>query len=163
MADPPSQKIVVGLDGSQQSLTALRWAIRRAASSDSVLDVVHCWQSRPAVEVLFGSRDELSRGSVCMLQNEVVAALAALPDLPTRPRIHQVSRQGRTAAILTEQAADAQLLVLGAHSRTDTRDLVFGRVASSCLRHSACPVVIVENEHTVLRHDVGTQRSVPAS
>ena len=101
MADPPSQKIVVGLDGSQQSLTALRWAIGRAASSDSVLDVVHCWQSHPAVEVLFGSRDELSRGSVCMLQNEVVAALAALPDLPTRPRIHQVSRQGRTAAILS--------------------------------------------------------------
>ena len=61
MADPPSQKIVVGLDGSQQSLTALRWAIRRAASSDSVLDVVHCWQSHPAAEVLFGSRDELSR------------------------------------------------------------------------------------------------------
>jgi nucleotide-binding universal stress UspA family protein len=163
MAAPRSQKIVVGIDGSRQSLTALRWAVRQAASFDSVLEVVHCWRSHPAAELLFGSRDELSRGSVCMLQNEVAAALAALPDVLIRPRIHELSRQGRTAMILTEQAADAQLLVLGAHGRTDIRDLAFGRVAASCLRHCACSVVIVENEHTVLRHDVGTARPVPAS
>ena len=162
MTGLPLPKIVVGIDGSGQSLMALRWAIREAAASGAGVEVVHCWQSHPVTDVLFGSREELSRGSVCMLQNEVDAALGAMPELMARPDVRQLSNEGRTAIFLMDRAADAQLLVLGAHGRTDARDLVFGRVATSCLRHSVCPVVIVENEHTVLRHDVGIARPVPA-
>lgn len=161
MTGLPLLKIVVGIDGSRQSLMALRWAIREAASSGAPVEVVHCWQPHPMTDVLFGSREELSRGSVCMLHNEVDAAFAEMPDLSTRPEVQQSSHQGRAAGYLVERTAEAHLLVLGAHGRTDARDLVFGRVATSCLRHSACPVVIVENEHTVLRHEVGI-RPVPA-
>jgi nucleotide-binding universal stress UspA family protein len=149
-------RIVVGIDGSQQSLVALGWALREAASLDALIEVVHCWQPHGVTDVLFGSPDELHRGSMCMLQNEVNAALATLPASAAHPPVLQTSCPGRAANILADRASGAHLLVLGAHGRTDARDLAFGRVAASCLRHAGCPVVIVENEHTIIRHQAST-------
>ena len=153
-------RIVVGIDGSRQSLVALRWALREAVSVGAVVEVVHCWQPHPITDILFGSTDELHRGSLCMLQNEVRAALTELPASAMQPEVQQTSRLGRAAHILTDRAAGAHLLVLGAHGRTAAADLAFGRVAASCLRHAGCPIVVVENEHTIIRHDTGTPMSV---
>lgn len=147
-------RIVVGIDGSRQSLVALRWAVQEASMTGADVEVVHCWQTHGLSDALFGSPDELHRGSLCMLHNEVLAAVAALPG--AHPRVVETSRSGRAANVLTDRAIGAHLLVLGAHGRTDAADLAFGRVAASCLRHAPCPVVIVENEHTIIRHETTT-------
>jgi hypothetical protein len=38
------RRIVVGVDGSESSLTALRWAVRQAQLTDAPLEVVSTWQ-----------------------------------------------------------------------------------------------------------------------
>ena len=155
-------RIVVGIDGSRQSLVALGWALREASAIGAVVEVVHCWQPHVVSDVLFGSPDELHRGSLCMLQNEVHAALATLPASMLHPQVVETSCSGRAANVLTDRAAGAQMLVLGAHGRTVASDLAFGRVAASCLRHAGIPVVIVENEHTIIRHERTNQDRVTA-
>ncbi len=138
--------IVVGLDGSTASLAALRWAIRKGAATGSRVDVVHAWHAQTSRDIAFGSDHELERGSVCMLQNEVNAALADLSadtEPPTVDQVTQSSRHGRPAAVLAERAVGARLLVLGAHEHTDLHDRVFGRVATIVGRHVDCPVVVV--------------------
>jgi nucleotide-binding universal stress UspA family protein len=149
MIEHAAPHIVVGIDGSRESLAALRWALREAAATGGTAEVVHCWQSHQLSDILFGSPDELRRGSLCMLQNEVAAALTALP---RPPHVTQTSRRGQPAAVLTDIAAGAAMLVLGAHGHTDLHDLTHGKVAASCLKHADCPVVIINDDESVIKH-----------
>jgi len=147
MASTTPRRIVVGLDGSPSSLAALRWALREAVSVHAPVEVVHCRESHLA-ELLFGPSPELHRGSVCMVHNEVSAALA---ELPVKPTVRQTSTHGRPARELCRIAADAQMLVLGAHGHTTATDLLLGEVAPSCLRHARCRVVVVDGHESVIR------------
>jgi len=149
MIEHAAPHIVVGIDGSVESLAALHWALREAASVGGSAEVVHCWQPHQVSDILFGSPDELHRGSVCMLQNEVAAALRTLP---RPPRVTQTSRRGRPASVLTDIATGASMLVLGAHGRTDLRDFTQGKVAASCLKNAGCPVVIVGRDESAVTH-----------
>lgn len=139
-------RVVVGVDGSPASLAALRWALDFAARVGAPVEVVHCRQSHLS-DVVLGPSEELRRGSICMLQNEVAAALTGLPE-PLEVR--QTSTHGFPARELCRIAADAQMLVLGAHGHTTLRDIAFGRVASSCLRHAGCLVIIVDADGYVV-------------
>jgi len=149
MSHAPEQRIVVGIDGSPESLSALRWTLNEAVSTNSTVEAVHCWQPHTIPDVIFGSPTELHRGSICMLRNEVQAALTEMPE---KPEVQETSVHGRPAHVLLERASGARLLVLGAHGHTALHDVSFGRVATSCLRHAGCPVVIVDRSETVLHH-----------
>lgn len=147
MVSVTTRRIVVGVDGSPTSLAALRWALREAVSTHAPVEVVHCRESH-LVDVLFGPSEELHRGSICMLHNEVTAALA---ELTVRPEVRQTSTHGRPARELCRITADAQMLVLGAHEHTTAADLVLGEVAPSCLRHARCRVVVVDGRESVVQ------------
>ncbi len=136
----PAPRIVVGLDGSDNSVGALRWALRRGAEMGATVEVVHCWLPETFPE-LFGGRRELSMGSECMLHNEVSAALA---DMPDAPRVVQVSVHARPSVELVRRSAGAEMLVLGEHSYTQLRDRVVGRVLDRCLSRAQCPVIVVD-------------------
>lgn len=157
----PEGRIVVGIDGSVESLAALRWSLRYAVRTGAPVDVVHCWQPSLLTDAL-GSPHELHRGSICMLANEVTAALA---DMACTPEVRTTSCCGRPARLLPRLAAHAQLLVLGAHRHHTRGTVVLGRVARSCLRHETCPVVIVDDLEAILRHSApgGHREAVPTA
>jgi len=157
MIEHAAPHIVVGIDGSVESLAALRWALAEASATGGTAEVVHCWQPHQVSDILFGSPDELRRGSVCMLQNEVAAACKALP---RPPHVTQTSRRGRPAAVLTDIATGATMLVLGAHGHTDLHDLTHGKVAASCLKHAGCPVVIINDDESVITRSRPTVAAV---
>lgn len=151
-------RVVVGIDGSVESLAALRWSLRHAVQVGAPVEVVHCWHSSLLTDFL-GSPHELHRGSICMLQNEVAAAMAELP--PT-PEVRQSSRCGRPAQRLPKLAADAQMLVLGTHRHVTRGDITLGRVARSCLRHAACSVVIVNRLESIVHHTAPAGQRIAA-
>ena len=68
-----SRNIVVGIDGSDASLAALRYAIREGIVRSAPVEVVHAWHAHTARDVAFAAPHELQRGSICMLQIEVAA------------------------------------------------------------------------------------------
>jgi nucleotide-binding universal stress UspA family protein len=142
--------VIVGLDGAPASLIALRLALSEAAISGASVEVVHCWHAQGLRDIAFGSTHELHNASICMLDNEVRAALEETVGTVT---VTQTSVNGRPAAILLDHAKNADLLVLGAHSHTTLRDAAFGHVAASCRKHSLCPVVIVEVDGSSTRHE----------
>lgn len=140
MTENRSQCIVVGIDGSAGSLAALRWALREGGIRRVRVDVVHCWQAQLLPGVVFGPLHEMHTGSVCMVHNEVAAALVGI-DPP--PEVVQTSVQGHPARTLLSRAAGTSLIVLGVHESPKLRDLVYGRVAVKCLKHAVGPVVII--------------------
>ncbi len=143
------QPIVVGIDGSTNSLAALRWALREGKSVGAPVEVVHCWTAPTLTDVVFSPAQQLMTASVCMLQNEIAAALADIPDtlVPT-----QLSLPGNPATVLVDRCANARLLVLGVRQTTAMRDLAYGSVLSHCRKHAACPVVTVDRLNLVNRH-----------
>src|SRR5712691_3382294 len=101
--------IVVGVDGSPESLTAAEWAAAEAAATDASLVVCH------VVPVLAPDAPEPGPGAqIAHLTAE--RARAAAPRLP----VEELILAGATSAELLVEAAEARLLVVG-KARTDRR------------------------------------------
>jgi nucleotide-binding universal stress UspA family protein len=143
-----SPSIVVGIDGSNGSLQALRWAMREAVSRDAAVEVVHCWPTTLSERVL-STPHEVGRASVCMLTNEVAAALE---EFPVKPSVTMQSVNGRAGVVLVERAKNADLLVLGAHGHTAMEDVLFGTVVAECVKSASCPVFVVDAEGRAVKH-----------
>ncbi len=144
-----SKRIVVGIDGSRDSLAALRWSFEKAVEMGATLDILHCWQPDTIVEAVMGGHHELKVGSECMLDNEIAAATKGIL---VKPEFRTFSRGGRPAAQLIELSVDADLLVLGVHRNTTMHDVVFGQVSAACLREVKCAVAIIDRNQHLVRH-----------
>lgn len=129
-------RIVVGVDGSPASLSALRWAASEAQQWDAEVTAVRSWQDRPAPCVIAAwqppldhEREDARRA----LARDVQAVLG--PE--SAARVHQELAYGHPARSLLHLAAKAAVLVLG-DTPTDR-----GPVRTACLRMAPCPVVLV--------------------
>jgi nucleotide-binding universal stress UspA family protein len=136
-----SFRIVVGVDGSPQSIEALRWALDEAAvRPESELCVVLAWQlpflSNPAAF----DRDELQLTYEEFLI-KTVSEIVPVPDFP----LETLVAMGDTVETLIEAARGAQLLVLGSRGRSAFAGLMLGSVSRACAAVAECPVVVVKN------------------
>lgn len=152
----PGPRIVVGVDGSTGSRAALRWAAAHAALVDGLLVVVHAYL--PQVNYLAGYAPlpALDPGTEQRLQVEDLAALLT-DELGEDPgvAVHAEVTPGPAARLLLAEAAEADLLVVGARGHTGLAGLLLGSTAQSVARSSPCPVVVVPAEPA--------HRAVPAS
>ena len=134
--------IVVGIDGSEASLAALRSAIDEAAYRGVALDAVHVW-SLPAMSgaetlgAVMLPVDELEASAHAILEQ----ALAKVDrrDVAVTP----IVIQGATAHSLIEHAANAPMLVVGSRGSGGFIGLLVGSVAHQVLHHCPCPVLVV--------------------
>ncbi|GIL30468.1 universal stress protein [Actinocatenispora comari] len=136
--------VVVGIDGEESSIAALRWAIPEAWAHRARVLAVHAY-SEPVVgdatmmpPDTFAHAEEVQRSA----QEWRDTALAALPEYPEAEVEVQV-RLGPAGPVLTEAACGALLLVVGSHGRHPLHRLVYGSVSHYCVGHAPCPVVAV--------------------
>lgn len=132
----PHARILVGVDGSPASLSALRWAVSEARQRSAEVLAVRSWQGRPAPYAIVARRPPLDRErerARRALARDVQAVLGPEPVV----RVHQELAYGHPARNLLRLAAKADVLVLG---DTPTER---GPVRTACLRMSPCPVVLV--------------------
>ncbi len=138
-------RIVVGVDGSEGSLRALRWAAEEAAIRDAVVVAVAVWQS--PYDYLFGSTlyevpvDE--RKLVDAARETVSKAIAEVAAEHPGARFETLVVEGDPAETLCEQAEHADLLVVGSRGRGAFGELLLGSVSSKCAHHCHQPVLIV--------------------
>lgn len=136
--------IVVGVDGSDRSATAFRWALEEARLRHATLDAVHGWVY-PYVGDIAGlaegaiGEEELEQRARAVLDQSVEAAGA----LPAGVRVNRVLVHGEAASVLLEAADGAELLVVGSRGRGGFAGLLLGSVSQQCAHHARCPVVIV--------------------
>lgn len=137
-------RIVVGVDGSAESRAALDWAVRHARAAGSHLEAVFVYQPVADVTVAFGGYpavDPVDRDRARSVAED--ALTKALADVPADVTVDAVVvADGSPSRTLTEIAAGAGMLVVGAHHRSGL-GLLLGSTAGSCVRHATCPVVVV--------------------
>lgn len=140
----PVSRIVVGVDGSDRSLEALRWAAEQARLTGSQLHVVTGW-FYPQFPTPFGIVPELplppdpmaeARGR---LEQAVAAVLGVQSNLDLRVEVVR----GNPAVVLLDAAKGADLLVVGSQGMGRFEALLLGSVCERCVRRATCPVVII--------------------
>jgi len=138
------QKVVVGVDGSESSLRALRWAARHADRVGAPLEVVTAWTfpEHPApldVPIQLQNLDDLMDEARAKL-DEIVAD--AVPP-GQRGSVSTRVIRGNAGQVLLAEAESASLLVVGTRGRGEMERLVLGSVSDRCVRHSSVPVTVV--------------------
>lgn len=106
--------IVVGVDGSPQSRTALKWAAAEALDHEADLVVLNVWEHTmlpPSGSVSVSERyvPDPSQRTAEDLVEVIKEELGEDPPVVVEPRV----KQGNPAKVLIDQSADADLLVVG--------------------------------------------------
>ena len=137
--------IVVGVDGSEGAAAALEFAAEEAALRHARLRIVSAWEvpSRPTAA---GSRRRWTRRRWTRFvgaQQVADGALATVKELRPSLEGEALAVEGQPAGVLLEQAADAELIVVGNRGRGGFESLLLGSVSQQVVHHAACPVVVV--------------------
>jgi nucleotide-binding universal stress UspA family protein len=142
-----SGSIVVGVDGSETSLLAVRWAAREAMTRGSALRLVAAWEM-PTFGFSFGAvaySEDLFKAMRKTAEDNLADALDQVRERTADVDVTTEAVEGNAAGVLLQAALDTDLLVIGSRGLGGFRDLLLGSVSEQCANHASCPVVIVRH------------------
>jgi nucleotide-binding universal stress UspA family protein len=140
-ADSGTQpRIVVGVDGSAQSRSALRWAARQAQLVGGRLDVITTWQLPtafgwvPPYPPEFNPAQDAQRAA----EEEVREVLSDFPDVKAQITVVE----GHPVPPLLKASEGADLLVVGSRGHGEYVGMLIGSVSQHCVTEAHCPVLV---------------------
>lgn len=140
-------KILVPVDGSENSLRALDLAVELAGTIKARLELCAVVDSGRMARLSFGepqleagAYEALNREAESDLKHAVKRAQAKGSDRPDT-----IVACGDPATEIEAEAkkCGASMIVMGTHGRTGLQHLVMGSVAEGVMRHATVPVVVV--------------------
>ncbi|GAA4731276.1 CBS domain-containing protein [Actinomycetospora chibensis] len=134
---PPDGPVVVGIDGSEGSVRALRWAARAAASTGAPLVAVIACETPD----LYGTPAQVVAEAGLRLATTVRRALGA--DEAARRALTENVREGRPMRVLVEASEGARLLVVGSRHVDGPGGPPGGSLTARLVSRARCPVVAV--------------------
>lgn len=140
-------RIVVGVDGSESSKDALRWAKVQADLTGAELVAVTAWSYPVASYPTLGTYVPLNED--LDLEAESRSALKALvKDTLGDVQVTLEIIEGHPATALVDAAHDASLVVLGSRGHGGFVGALIGSVSQHVVSHAPCPVVVVRHPKT---------------
>jgi nucleotide-binding universal stress UspA family protein len=139
--EPPAREVVVGVDGSECALGAVRWAVQEAVRRGAPLRIVHAAPylgrrgptGSPPPELPRARRITAQAYTVAVHTNHDVRAFTeVVPDDPV--------------TTLLRAAADGQLMVLGSSTTGAADEMVLASVALRVAARSPQPLVVVPRQ-----------------
>ena len=148
-------RIVVGVDGSETSLEALRFALSEAERTGAEVQAVRVWEypmnygAAIAIPSNYHPAEEATTElSKCV--KTVATERHDRGDVP-QPVILSVV-EGTASMVLCELAKDAQLLVVGSRGHGAIVGTLLGSVSHYCVGHASCPVVVIPDPSAAVHH-----------
>lgn len=142
--DDHHRRVVVGVDGSPNSIRAIQWAAANVPVT-SVIEVVHAWTLDPKPAGLSADHHEaahLARARLVLDQTLAHAAKAGPVEPPMRAHI----TEGDPRSVLGEWSATCDLLVLGARGRGAVAHLLLGSVTTALVQRPRATTVVIPAE-----------------
>jgi nucleotide-binding universal stress UspA family protein len=146
-------RIVVGVDGSEGSKKALRWAAHQAGLTGATLEAVIGWEYPAFYGWAPAIPDDVDLGQIAADALERAIAEVFGPDRPARLVTRVVSRH--PALALVEASEGAELLVVGSRGYGGFADALLGSVSTFCVHHADCPVTVIRPAHRKGHQDDG--------
>ena len=149
--------IVVGVDGSDESKEALRWALEEARLRQTTLRAVWVFEmplnvtpmaapmggGMPVYEPLGPETAEAIRNASAERLATLVAEVSEKVTGAGDVRVEQEVLEGHAAEALVRASQDEELLVVGSRGRGGLKGMLLGSVSQACAHHASCPIVIV--------------------
>ncbi len=137
---------IVGIDGSEAAVAALRWTVGQGAHRDVQITALGAYHV-PAIMAMFTAKrgfgvDEL--GLAATAGHDVDVAIEAVigradATVPVQPLVIE----GQAQHVLVDASVDADLLAVGRTGAGDLRHHLLGSVSRYCVTHADAPVVVV--------------------
>jgi nucleotide-binding universal stress UspA family protein len=151
--EPPVRDVVVGVDGGECALSAVRWAAREAGARGAPLRIVHAApylgepRSPGAPPPELARARQITAAAYTVARHTAADVRASTEVVPSDP-----------TTVLLRAGAAAQLLVLGISTTGAADELVLASVAQRVVGRSTQPVAVVPRA----RPENGTGRAVVA-
>jgi nucleotide-binding universal stress UspA family protein len=139
------QLVVVGVDGSAESVAALKWAGGYATATGAKLRAIISWHYPSAVGPgPVGVAPESISEEV--RQNMATALAQAVASADPGVEVDQVVGYGHPSQLLVDASKEADLLVVGSRGHGSFTGMLVGSVSIHCVTHAHCPVVVVRGD-----------------
>jgi nucleotide-binding universal stress UspA family protein len=138
-------QIVVGVDGSTESVEALRWAAGYAAATGGTISAVLSWHYPTAAGIVQpGSAPKLLTDDVrAAMRDALDKAVTDVFGTTTPPSVQAKIAYGHPAVVLLKESENADLLVVGNRGHGAFAGMLTGSVSIHCVNNAHCPVVVV--------------------
>lgn len=142
--DDHRRRVVVGIDGSENSIRALQWAAANVPVT-SVIEAVHVWSPGPQPPALSSAQHESVHKARAELALEESLSKVARAG-PASPPIRTHLIQGEPRSVLREWSTKCDLLVLGARGRGAVAHLLLGSVTTALAQRPRATTVVIPTE-----------------
>lgn len=137
-------RVIVGIDGSESSKSALRWAADEAVAHDAELTVASVWTPLPIAATPYdsggwGAGIDPQELAAAILQDTVEEVLSEHSGLALRREVSG----GNAARVLIDLSDGADVLVVGSRGRGGFVGMLLGSVSQHVAAHADCTVVVV--------------------
>ncbi|MEV6728330.1 MULTISPECIES: universal stress protein [unclassified Streptomyces] len=149
MSETIEPLIVVGVDGSNHSKEALRWAVAQAKAIGGRVHAVMSWEwnTNPfalgtgtgATTGMQGDPVGAEETARQKLADTVASAVGTSPGVPLFRRVEQ----GSPAQVLVDASAEADLTVVGTRGYGGFKGALLGSVSQQVVQYAASTVVVV--------------------
>ncbi len=135
--------IVVGVDGSEHSRLALKWAADEAKHLHAVLRILFAQIAEPAhVPNWYVAGSSGCSPSEAVVDEAVGLVATRHPSVVTRGEVVQWP----PAMVLSAASRSADLLVVGSRGLGGFDELLLGSVSDQCIQYARCPVAVVHSD-----------------
>ncbi len=153
-------RIVVGVDGSTNSIAALQLAVGLADREGATLEAVYAYHPYVAAQYPFagalppygphgeGTQDtaDPTAGPINAATDSLELLKSTLYSVLKEAEVDKIALraiEGDPDDVLASAAEYADLLVVGARGHNGPLGLLHGSTAQACTRHATCPVLVV--------------------
>jgi nucleotide-binding universal stress UspA family protein len=156
------RSIVVGVDGSESSCAALRWAAKIAPAIGCTIEAVIAWELPTTVWEVVSTEFPTCLEYPTPFGTDELIPIHMRPDLDAKKVLEEAvnfvfgrrkplgliitARQGHPAEVLLEASKSAELLIVGRRGTGGFSGLLQGSISSTCAEHADCPVLVVHAE-----------------
>ena len=149
-----TKPVVVGVDGSEESLLAAEWAAMEAKRHDRPLRIVSAPATMP--RMLAG---QVSSATVASALREMSAraletAVSRAEEVASGLEITTELLSGPPALAVAGSGSGASMLVVGARGAGGFAAMILGSVSRYAALRAACPVIVVRQASMAVHHEI---------
>ena len=142
LADPWAERIVVGIDGSEHSERAARWAAQEALAHGRGLTLAYAILP-PVTSAAFGPSLPVAMNAIDVIREGAERELARIAETLVIPDLRTIVVMASSSGLLLEASQAAAMVVVGSRGLGGFRDLLLGSTGTQVATHSLCPCVVV--------------------
>jgi len=149
-----AKPVVVGVDGSEESLRAVEWAALEAKRHSAPLRIVSAPAQVPRMHAYHASPAAIANALRGIAARALHAAITRSEEVAPGLAVTTGLLSGSPALAVAESGSGASMLVVGARGAGGFTAMVLGSVSRYVASRAPCPVVVVREESMAVHREI---------